>query len=74
MMAEEGRSRKQHLLSALSHVSRWEKNRAKAQQISSESLHSREFSPSSLMGAFSHSVPCKTKNNTFILRIPTKLP
>jgi len=36
MMAEEGRSRKQHLLSALSHVSRWERNRADAQQISSE--------------------------------------
>jgi len=36
MMAEEGRSRKQHLLSALSHVSRWERNRGEAQQISSE--------------------------------------
>ena len=31
---------KKHLLSALSHVSRWERNRAEAQQISSESLHS----------------------------------
>jgi len=40
MMAEEGRSRKQHLLSALSHVSRWERNRVETQQISSESLHS----------------------------------
>jgi len=40
MMAEEGRSRKQHLLSALSYVSMWERNEAEAQQISSESLHS----------------------------------
>jgi len=74
MMAEEERSRKQHLLSVLSHVSRWEGNRAKAQQISSESLHSKD-SPSSLMGAFSLSVLCKKKKkNTFILRIPTKTP
>jgi len=36
MMAEEGRSRKQHLLLALSHVSRWERNIAEAQQISLE--------------------------------------
>jgi len=36
MMAEEGRSWKQHLLSTLSHVSRWERNRGEAQQISSE--------------------------------------
>jgi len=36
MIAEERRSRKQHLLSALSHVSRWERNRGEAQQISSE--------------------------------------
>jgi len=42
MMAEEGRSRKQHLLSALSHVSRWERNRGKA-QVSSRSLHSRDL-------------------------------
>jgi len=73
MMVEEGRSRKQHLLSALSHVSRWEGNKAETQQISSETLHS-EDSPSSLMGAFSHFVLCKTKNNTFVLRIPTKTP
>jgi len=73
MMAEEGRSRKQHLFSALSHVLRWERNRAEAQQISLEFLHS-ENGPSSLLGAFSHSFLCKTKNNTFILRIPTKTP
>jgi len=41
MMVEEGRSRKQHLFSALSHVSRWERNRAETQQTSSEFLHSR---------------------------------
>jgi len=51
MMTEEGRSRKQHLISALSHVSRWERNKPEAQQISSESLHSSK-SPSSLKGAF----------------------
>jgi len=55
LMAEEGRSRKQHLLSALSHVSRWERNRAEAQQISSRSHHSRGPSPSSLGGFFSFS-------------------
>jgi len=33
MMAEEGRSRKQHLLSTLSHVSRWERNGKETQQI-----------------------------------------
>jgi len=73
MMAEEERSRKQHLLTALSHFSRWEGNIAETQQISSESLHSGD-SPSSLRKAFSHSVLCKTKKNTFILRIPTKTP
>jgi len=35
------RSRKQHLLSTLSHVSRWEGNIAQAQQILSHSLHPR---------------------------------
>jgi len=53
MMAEEERSRKHHLLSALSHVLRWERNRAEAQQISSRSLHSRGPSPSSLGVFFS---------------------
>ena len=43
MMAEEGRIRKQHLLSALSHVSRWESNRGEAQQISSEIPSFRTF-------------------------------
>jgi len=56
MMAEEGSSRKQHLLSALSHISRWERNRVETQQISSEFLHSKRPSPLSLMGAFPHSV------------------
>jgi len=55
MMVEEGRNKKQHLLSVLSHVSRWKRNIAEAQQISSESLHSRD-SPSSLMEAFPHYV------------------
>jgi len=31
MMVEEGRSRKQYLLSALSYASRWERNRGEAQ-------------------------------------------
>jgi len=53
MIAEEGRSRKQHMLSALSHVSRWERNKVEAQQISSRSLHSRGPSPSSRGGFFS---------------------
>ena len=60
MMAEEGSSRKQHLLSALSHVSRWEKNKPEAQQISSESLHSWSHLLQS-RGLFSHSILYKTK-------------
>jgi len=49
-------------------------NRAEAQEISSRFFHSRRLSPSSLKGAFSHSVLCKMKNNTFTLLIPTKTP
>jgi len=69
MMAEEGRSRKQHLLLALSHVSRWEGNRLEAQQISSESLHSgfTFFTH----GGFPSFCSQKNKNSTFILTFST---
>jgi len=73
MMTEEGGSRKQHLLSALFHVSRWERKRAEAQQISPESLHSWIHLLHS-RGLFLIMFPTKQKNNTFILKIPTKTP
>jgi len=74
MMAEEGRRRKQHLLSALSHFSRWERNSGKGTEERHNKYHQRSLhlgpSSSSLMGTFSYSVLCKTKkNDTFILRL-----
>jgi len=72
-MVEEGRSRKQHLLSILFHVSRWERNRVETQKISSESLHS----PSSLKGLFLILFSTRWKTTPSLIlftHFPTKLP
>jgi len=73
MITEEGGSRKQHLFLALSHVLRWERKIAEAQKISPESLYSWMNLLHS-RGLFLILFSAKQKNNTFVLKIPTKTP
>jgi len=61
MMAEQGKSRKQCLLSALSHISRQERNRKGITEIISVPAFKKRASPSSLRGFFSYGILCKTK-------------
>jgi len=72
MIAKERKSRKQHLLSALSHA-RLEVRKKQSRCITNIiRVPSFMEGPSSLKGAISHSVVGKMKNNTFTLLIPTK--
>jgi len=72
MMAEEGRSRKQHAFSLIPRLEVGkELSRGTTNIIRVPSFMD---SPSSLKGAISYSVLGKMKNNTFTLLIPTKTP